>query len=170
LVVAGISGPATFAASKMVREITTELPYSTDPQGHGPVLWAAISADVFSDSKREGDSRQVGKPQFVVNPTTWRKCRLELEGNFVRFGEAVSRQVRRGSTSPKPWRETFRESLFACVHRRTAKGDYEIWNLVWGAQNNHRRCKAEVRAAAVLRGTPGEMLDERAPVYLRRSI
>ncbi|MGD0260980.1 MAG: hypothetical protein ABSD29_14290 [Verrucomicrobiota bacterium] len=71
LVVAGISGPATFAASKMVREITTELPYSTDPQGHGPVLWAAISADVFSDSKREGDSRQVGKPQFVVNPTTW---------------------------------------------------------------------------------------------------
>ena len=71
LVLAGISGPATFATSKMVKEITTELPYSDNPQCHGPVLWAAIRVDVLSDPKREGDSRRVGRSEFMVHPTTW---------------------------------------------------------------------------------------------------
>ncbi|MBN2506038.1 MAG: hypothetical protein JXQ71_05030 [Verrucomicrobia bacterium] len=71
LVVAGISGPATYAAAQLVRQIADELPYPMGKNAHGQVLWAAIKVPVTTCPSMPGDNRRVGKADFLVKPQTW---------------------------------------------------------------------------------------------------
>jgi hypothetical protein len=70
LVVSGLTGPATHAASELVKLVGPELP--STPGEDSPVLWAPIRAVVSYDRSRHlGDNREVESPRFVGKPRIW---------------------------------------------------------------------------------------------------
>jgi hypothetical protein len=66
LVVCGTSGPATYAAAQLVKQIEAALPISANQ--HSPVLWVPIVADVATSPAFQGDNRVVEKCEFLCPP------------------------------------------------------------------------------------------------------
>lgn len=72
VVVAGLSGPATFGAAKLLKEFTAELPpASSDPASTG-VLWAAVGVTVSAKPGAPGDPRVPDKWEFLTVPEIWK--------------------------------------------------------------------------------------------------
>jgi hypothetical protein len=71
LVLAGLAGPATFAAASLVKHITTELPWREGADSE--VLWIPIKAKIKADpaNKIGGDVRRVCSTEFAGNPMTF---------------------------------------------------------------------------------------------------
>jgi hypothetical protein len=72
VVLSGITGPATLAAARLLRDIEAELPWPAQGR-HGDVLWLPYKATITTDASRDnrGDMRQVtaveamGEPRIV---------------------------------------------------------------------------------------------------------
>jgi hypothetical protein len=71
LVISGISGPATFAAARLVREIGAEVPWPR--AGRHPVLWVPIRADITAPNPtpRSGDVREVVAQELIGDLREW---------------------------------------------------------------------------------------------------
>ena len=71
LVLAGLAGPATFAAADLVKRIAAELPWREGTPSE--VLWIPIKAKVKVDpaNKVGGDVRRVCSVDFVGSPMTY---------------------------------------------------------------------------------------------------
>ncbi len=71
LVLAGLAGPATFAAAELVKGITTELPWREGADSE--VLWIPIKARVKVDraNKVGGDVRRICGIDFAGDPMTY---------------------------------------------------------------------------------------------------
>lgn len=74
LVVSGLAGPATFAASRLVKRITAELPASDNQNSQ--VLWMPVRATIKAgrpSSVVSGDLREVVDAELVGEPNFWPK-------------------------------------------------------------------------------------------------
>lgn len=69
LVIAGLSGPGTYAASKLLGAEDFAFP-SAATRGRSPVLWMAIEAPV-SVKTIAGDDRVVHTPRKLIGPEIW---------------------------------------------------------------------------------------------------
>src|SRR5262249_36762319 len=71
LVIAGISGPATYAAATRVRKLTDALPHV--PEEDSPVLYVPVEAQIRADPSRNrrGDIREVLSSKFLCAPKWW---------------------------------------------------------------------------------------------------
>ena len=70
LVVSGLTGPATNAASELVKRVAAELPWT--PGKDSPVLWIPIRALVSSGrGSHLGDDREVKSSKFLGEPRLW---------------------------------------------------------------------------------------------------
>jgi heat shock protein HspQ len=70
VVVSGLTGPATNAASELVKRVVSELP--STPGEDSPVLWVPIRTVVTYDPTRDlGDNREIGPPKFIGKPRIW---------------------------------------------------------------------------------------------------
>lgn len=70
LVLAGVSGPATLAVARLLKEVKHEIPNFNDPGS--PVLWAVVKVPLHEEHK-EGDRRAIGNPEFICQPQIWRR-------------------------------------------------------------------------------------------------
>ena len=70
-VVSGLAGPATHAASMMVKEIATELPWAKGQPSK--VLWVPVKAKIKADetTPTNGDVREIVKVEFDGEPRIW---------------------------------------------------------------------------------------------------
>jgi len=70
VVLSGITGPATFAAAQMVKEMKEELPPPSDAGKPAPVLWGAITVPVTTarSKSHSGDARSVKHPKWLFPP------------------------------------------------------------------------------------------------------
>jgi hypothetical protein len=74
LVVSGLAGPATLAASRLVKRINAELPVA-DRQ-NSPVLWMPVKATIKTgrpSSVVSGDLREIVEAELVGEPNLWPK-------------------------------------------------------------------------------------------------
>lgn len=72
MVVAGLSGPGTFAAARfLAEEVTDSLPLPSERGQHGPVLWAVLMVPVRGEPLGRGDNRVVGRAQWLTCLTEW---------------------------------------------------------------------------------------------------
>lgn len=70
LVIAGLSGPGTFAAARAVEsKIAASLPEAVSG-GHGPTLYAVIEAEV-QNSGEPGEHREVTGLKLIESPQRW---------------------------------------------------------------------------------------------------
>ena len=71
LVVSGLAGPATYAAATMVKQISTELPWSANGPSH--VLWVPIKVQIRAGKHKplDGDIREVVYAEFDGKPRIW---------------------------------------------------------------------------------------------------
>jgi hypothetical protein len=71
IVLAGIGGPATFAAAELVKRIACELPWREGADSD--VLWIPVKAKVKTDGadKISGDARRVCSIDFAGNPVIY---------------------------------------------------------------------------------------------------
>ncbi len=71
MVIAGISGPATYAASHLIENFDDALPQAGDDS---PIMWAPMTVPVHVDSqKKGGDNRVPGKARLIGKPRLWPK-------------------------------------------------------------------------------------------------
>ncbi len=71
LVVAGITGPATYAAAMLVNRLSVELP--AEQRGDGPILLQAVKTAITTDkSRKAGDNREIGSPAPWCKPLIWK--------------------------------------------------------------------------------------------------
>jgi hypothetical protein len=74
VIIAGISGPATYAAATLLGQIQEPLPGVADQDG--PVLYVPIEVGIRVDSARNrsrGDIREVVSKEFLDEPKIWRE-------------------------------------------------------------------------------------------------
>ena len=71
LVVAGLHGPATYGAAKVVQDICEELPWPS--HGKSPVLWVPVKVLVGAGTAKatDGDVRIVKKAELDGSPRFW---------------------------------------------------------------------------------------------------
>lgn len=75
VVVAGLSGPATFGAANLLKNLTAELPpYSPDPE-RAAVVWAAVGVHVVAKADVFGDARVPDSWEFITQPAVWSPSR-----------------------------------------------------------------------------------------------
>lgn len=73
LVCAGITGPATLAASQLVRDVAIALPRPESPDAHGHPIVAPVIAEVGRrQTKQKGDNRILTKQGFYQKPLVLR--------------------------------------------------------------------------------------------------
>jgi len=71
VVIAGLSGPATFAAAELVRDFKTALPHV--PGGESSVVYRPVEVVISAKGKRgqPGDIRTIEKYEFMDEPQIW---------------------------------------------------------------------------------------------------
>ena len=71
LVVSGLAGPATYAVTTMVKEISAELPLSKGK--HSKVLWVPVKVKIKAGKTApwSGDTREVVEAVFDGEPRLW---------------------------------------------------------------------------------------------------
>ncbi len=70
LVVAGLSGPATFASAlALAAHKTGTLPEPDTNDGHSQVLWALVEATVHHGARKHGDRREVSGERVLMTQT-----------------------------------------------------------------------------------------------------
>jgi hypothetical protein len=72
-VVAGMSGPTTYAAARKAVAINHEFGHTTDAEGNSPVYCRAVQALVKREPEpsRPGDNRSVQEMDFLGDPIIW---------------------------------------------------------------------------------------------------
>ena len=82
LAITGLSGPATYAASRVVKTIAEGIPPARAGE-NSPILWAVVEAQVELESM-PGDPRRV-LSQVVVDQQIWRRSRggEEKKGDYL---------------------------------------------------------------------------------------
>jgi len=72
LVVSGLAGPATYAAALKVKDMVTELPWSSD-KDPSKILWVPVKVRVCtrSDARHGGDIREIETPDFDGVERLW---------------------------------------------------------------------------------------------------
>ena len=71
VVVAGLSGPATFGAATLLKDLAAELPPASADPDHAAVMWAAIEVHVVAKADAFGDTRVPDKWEFITTPEVW---------------------------------------------------------------------------------------------------
>ena len=71
LVVSGLAGPATYAVTTMVKEISAELPWSKGK--HSKVLWVPVKVKIKAGKTApwSGDTREIVEAVFDGEPRLW---------------------------------------------------------------------------------------------------
>lgn len=72
VVVAGLSGPATFGAAKLLKEFAAELPKPSPETGRATLVWAAVEVHVVAKGDALGDTRVPDRLGFIAGPEIWR--------------------------------------------------------------------------------------------------
>ena len=72
LVISGMTGPATYAVAKMVKEISTELPWSSKGK-NSKVLWVPVKVKIKAGKTDpwSGDTREIVDAVFDGEPRVW---------------------------------------------------------------------------------------------------
>jgi len=72
VVIAGLSGPGTYAAARLLDELTVTLPGSELGEVAPPVFAVVESAVRMNSSKTSGDVREVVDQRILVEPQVWK--------------------------------------------------------------------------------------------------